>query len=123
MEIQTMGKTELRAACKDAKIKNYSKLTVAGMREALAQLTTPATEKAAQPRVEREERNGVRKPIKGVCADVWAKCAELHDAGTLDSKTLLAWSDKKGLNRSNTSIELSAFRRFHGLSKPRKAAS
>jgi hypothetical protein len=162
MELSKMGKTELRATCRDAKVKGYGKLTVAGMREALAQLDTrvladtfpmpaaktkpakvtreevmeatarmqptrerkptQAAKKAAAPKPEREERNGVRAPLPGpgACARVWSKCAELHAAGKLDWPTLRAWSGENGLTRSNSSQELSVFTASPDRRKPRR---
>lgn len=115
MELATMNKTELRAACKDAKIKNYSKLNVASMREALTQLDT-------QERPEREERNGVRRPLRGVGADVWQALDELREKGVEDLTTAIrAIGEERNWNRNNVSIELSGYRRFHGIVRKKKA--
>lgn len=38
-QLSEMGKQQLRAACKTAGVKNYGKMTVEGMRTALAALT------------------------------------------------------------------------------------
>lgn len=43
-----MGKMELRAECKEAGIKNYSKMTVGTMRELLTEYHTPATVEVAE---------------------------------------------------------------------------
>jgi hypothetical protein len=57
-------------------------------------------------------QNGVRKPITGVCADVWLWMSEHENA---DSSALRAAAAKKGWNISNALQERSAFRRFHGV--------
>lgn len=59
-----------------------------------------------------ESQNGVRKPIRGVCADVWSWLNDHRDA---ESAAVRAWAEKKGLNVSNALQERSAFRRFHGI--------
>ena len=41
-KFDAMGKTELRAACKEAGVKNYGKMNNDGMREALRALEAPA---------------------------------------------------------------------------------
>jgi hypothetical protein len=145
----SMGKKELRAACKDARVKNYGKLTVAAMRAALTALqpTAPmevafkvpektqaepelkpvkrSKPKDAAPVVKREVRNGVKRPLDpdSKCGQVWAALDELVAKGEKDLTTAIhAIGDKKGWNKNNTSLELSAYRRFHGLSKDAKAA-
>jgi hypothetical protein len=133
-----MKKDRLREACRAAGIKSYSKMTTDQMREAVRQHmgralvahAAPVMETAFKPikrsklkddtpvvKQPREERNKVKRPLdpNSRCGQVWAKCDELHKAGKLDSKTLLAWSDEQGMNRNNTSIELSQWRKFHGL--------
>lgn len=59
-----------------------------------------------------EVQNGVRKPLNGVCADVWSWLADHSDAAAADVR---AWAEKKGLNVGNALQERSAFRRFHGV--------
>ncbi len=101
--VNSMNKATLRAACSAAKIKGYSKMTVAQMRAAVqrhmeremaaATKAAPVAKKAAPVIGARcVIQNGVRKPITGVCA-----------------------AAKKGWNISNALQERSAFRRFHGV--------
>lgn len=84
---------------------------------------TPKAKKASRARkvapvapvaspVRCEVQNGVRKPQKGVCADVWSWMGDHRDAAVADVR---AWAEKKGLNVGNALQERSAFRRFHGI--------
>jgi hypothetical protein len=122
MELNEMGKVQLRSACRDAKIKGYSKMTVAQMREALAALTTilePVVKKESPAKPERVEQNGVKMPLRGKCRDVWDWCDDWKK--TTGSAPTAAdareHGQKVGWNLSNTSIELSAWKRFHGLTR------
>lgn len=137
-----MNKIELRAACKAAKIKNYSKMTVAGMRAALTKLTTirkadttlladafpapakakPAAKKDSEPRVPPVEQNGVRAPIKGVCADVWTACDDWLASTEAAPKAadLREPAEKRNWNQNNVSIEVSRWRKYHGFARPAK---
>ena len=151
MELDKMGKTELRAECKKAGVKSYSKLTVAMMRAALtalrptAPLETAFTDpsgrdnqllsevfpmpgapaapvvkdkKKPAPKVEREERNGIKRPVKGKCADVWNALDELRAKGEENLTTAIhAVGEKRGWNKNNVGCELSAYRRFHGIAR------
>ncbi len=121
--VNSMNKATLRAACSAAKITGYSKMTVAQMRAAVQQhmeremaaavKAAPAATNAAPVTGARcEVQNGVRKPIRGVCADVWSWMKDHRDAEAADVR---AWAEKKGLNVSNALQERSAFRRFHGI--------
>jgi hypothetical protein len=69
---------------------------------------------------ERETRNGVRKPSPGgKCAEVWQALDALRAGGFAPStKDVKDLSIAKGWNTNNSTAELSAWRRFHGLSKP-----
>ena len=133
MELESMSRTQLRAACKDSGIQ-YAKLTVAGMRAALAlvvngdtkpaidEVTKPTAKKAPDPRTPPVEQYGVRAPIKGVCADVWTACDDwLTTNGTAPKVAdLRNLAEKRKWNRNNLSIEVSRWRRFHGHTKPKK---
>lgn len=134
MEIDTMNRTQLRAACKENGIR-YTKLTVAGMRAALAlvvngdtkpaieEVTTPAPEKKATPKAEREEQNGIKRPLKpGACLAVWEWCEDQYGKTGIAPKPAdaRAHAAKAGWNESNAAQEASAWRRFHGYTKPKK---
>ncbi|MGE0582996.1 MAG: hypothetical protein AB7P31_12800 [Steroidobacteraceae bacterium] len=121
--VNSMNRATVRAACSAANIKGYSKMTVAQMRTAVQQhmeremaaavKAAPVPKKASPVIGARcEVQNGVRKPITGVCADVWLWMSEHRDADAADVR---AWAEKKSLNVSNAMQERSAFRRFHGI--------
>jgi hypothetical protein len=130
-----MGKSELRAACKAAGIP-YGKLTVAGMRGALLKKagiwderngpddSKPKRAQAAPvvataPKVEREVRNGVKRPRDGgLCAAVWAALDKMHAANIAPTtQQVRELAVGKGWSENNSLTELSQWRRFHGLSK------
>jgi hypothetical protein len=79
----------------------------------------PVVTAAAKP--EREVRNGVKRPKDGgKCAEVWEALDQLHAAGVVptskDVRDLA--TAKPGWNENNAMAELSAWRKFMGLSKP-----
>lgn len=58
-----------------------------------------------------EIRNGVRKPIKGKCADVWAALDALE--GEIDIAKVKTLAAEKGWNLNNATIEFYGWRKFH----------
>lgn len=67
------------------------------------------------PKVEQEERNGVKRPkAGGVCADVWAWLDAHPDATLKDAKVQ---GEKRGWNPNNVSCEFYARRKFYGISR------
>lgn len=83
----------------------------------------PAAPKAAKPakatKAKAEVRNGVRKPMKGVCANVWAILDEFTE-GTgrqpvIADVRLLA--EAHNWNVNNATIEFYAWRKFHAMPK------
>lgn len=62
-----------------------------------------------------ETRNGVRRPIKGKCADVWNALDNMlpNNVPTIGNVRDLAKSN--GWNVNNATIEFYAWRKFHGL--------
>jgi hypothetical protein len=126
--INHMGKVQLRAACRDAKVKNYSKMTVATMRAALTALQPIApmetafkeVKRAEKDKPAREERNGVKRPLDPTskCGQVWAWLDKHPDA---DAAAVKAQAEKVGWNLNNASIEFSYWRRFMGIAKKEAA--
>lgn len=75
--------------------------------------TTTASK--AAPKVEHEERNGVKRPkAGGVCAAVWA-WLDANPAATL--KEAKAAAPAHGWNANNVSCEFYARRKFLGISR------
>lgn len=74
--------------------------------------TAPAPVKS---KTRSETRNGVRRPIKGKCADVWNALDNMlpNNVPTIGNVRDLAKSN--GWNVNNATIEFYAWRKFHGL--------
>lgn len=100
---------------------------------AVSKLVTPAIVKADKeqlvqvasdtPKVSKARsvtQNGVRQPIRGVCADVWAACTNLVDGENPDVCPTLAQVKElaavHGWNLNNVTIEFYGWRKFHGYS-------
>lgn len=78
------------------------------------QKVTTGSKPAPTPKVDQDERNGVKRPKEGgVCAAVWAWLDTNPDASLKDAK---AEGEKLGWNMNNVSCEYYARRRFHGIS-------
>jgi hypothetical protein len=80
----------------------------------------PKGEDFAQPvkasnRVLREERNGVKKPLKGVCADLWAAFDEVAAVAEaeLTVADVRAYATLHNLNINNATLEFYAWRKFN----------
>jgi hypothetical protein len=86
----------------------------------LPEQVQPVAQPAVAPKAAREERNGVKRPKPGgKCAAVWE---HLDNHGNMEAKELRAVAEAKGWNVNNTLIELSVWRKFNGIAKPRTAA-
>lgn len=80
-----------------------------------AVVTTSKPKKAAAPKVERVEQNGVKRPKDGgLCAAVWAWLDAHPDATIKDAK---AAAPENGWNANNVACEFYAWRKFNGLSR------
>jgi hypothetical protein len=80
-----------------------------------AVVTTSKAKKAAAPKVEREEQNGVKRPrAGGLCAAVWA-WLDAHPGATI--KDAKAAAPEHGWNENNVACEFYAWRKFSGLSR------
>lgn len=76
----------------------------------------PADTAPAASKMRSEVRNGVRKPIRGKCADVWAALTEAYDADTDTMPTIAdvrALAEKHGWNINNATIEFYGWRKFY----------
>lgn len=78
-----------------------------------AVVTTSKPKKAAAPKVERVEQNGVKRPGPGKCLEVWEY---LDQHGNMKPKDLQPVAEAKGWNINNASIELYQWRKFNGIS-------
>ena len=78
----------------------------------------PEAPKASKPRS--VIQNGVRKPIKGKCADVWAALDEMqatHPQAAINIADVRALAETKGWNLNNATIEFYGWRKFNGVAK------
>jgi len=75
---------------------------------------TTGSKPAPAPKVEQEERNGVKRPkAGGVCAAVWAWLDAHPGASVTDAKEVAPAS---GWNPNNVACEFYAWRKFNGIS-------
>ena len=78
-------------------------------------VTTSKAKKAAAPKVERVEQNGVKRPKGGgLCAAVWAWLDANPTATIKDAK---AAAIDHGWNENNVACEFYAWRKFNGVSR------
>lgn len=71
------------------------------------------------PNTPREERNGVKRPRPGgKCAAVWQ---HLDNHGNMEAKDIREVATAKGWNVNNALIELSLWRKFNSVTKPKSA--
>lgn len=76
--------------------------------------------KESAPRVEQEERNGVKRPkAGGLCAAVWDWLDANSGATVKDAKAVAA---ERGWNTNNVTCEFYRWRRFNGITGRAKAA-
>ena len=78
-----------------------------------AVVTTSKPKKAAAPKVERVEQNGVKRPGPGKCLEVWEY---LDQHGNMKPKDLKPIAEARGWNINNAQIELYQWRKFNGIS-------
>jgi hypothetical protein len=85
----------------------------------IATVAVPAPAAPEAPKVSKarsEVRNGVRKPIKGKCAEVWAMLTamqELHPHTAINIADVRALAETQGWNLNNATIEFYGWRKFH----------
>ncbi|QXV77189.1 hypothetical protein bas19_0076 [Escherichia phage ChristophMerian] len=77
--------------------------------------TQPAPVAPVKGKTRSETRNGVRRPIKGKCADVWNALDNMlpNSVPTIGNVRDLAKAN--GWNINNATIEFYAWRKFNGL--------
>lgn len=87
-------------------------------------ITTVAVPAPAAPeapkasKVRSEIRNGVRRPIKGKCAEVWSTLDDIKKQGfEVDIHVVREVAAQKGWNLNNATIEFYGWRKFHAVTK------
>ena len=77
--------------------------------------TQPAPVALAKDKTRSETRNGVRRPIKGKCADVWNALDNMLPDSVPTIGNVRDLAKANGWNINNATIEFYAWRKFHGL--------
>lgn len=77
--------------------------------------TQPAPTAPAKSKTRSETRNGVRRPIKGKCADVWNALDNMLPDGVPTIGNVRDLAKANGWNINNATIEFYAWRKFNGL--------
>lgn len=77
--------------------------------------TQPAPTGPAKSKTRSETRNGVRRPIKGKCADVWNALDNMLPNGVPTIGNVRDLAKANGWNINNATIEFYAWRKFNGL--------
>ena len=77
--------------------------------------TQPAPTAPAKGKTRSETRNGVRRPIKGKCADVWNALDNMLPNGVPTIGNVRDLAKANCWNINNATIEFYAWRKFHGL--------
>lgn len=87
----------------------------------IATVAVPAPAAPEAPKaskVRSEIRNGVRRPIKGKCAEVWSTLDDIKKQGfEIDIHVVRELASQKGWNLNNATIEFYGWRKFHAVTK------
>lgn len=96
----------------EAEVNRAANPAIAADKIATVAVPAPAAPEVPKASKARSEiRNGVRKPIKGKCADVWAALDAIE--GEVSITTVRALAAEKGWNLNNATIEFYGWRKFH----------
>lgn len=100
----------------EAAVNHAANPSIAADKIATVAVPAPVAPEAPKAsKVRSEVRNGVRKPIKGKCAEVWQALDDLlaNELPTINTVRKLAQANNWNLN--NATIEFYGWRKFHGL--------
>lgn len=101
----------------EAAVNSAANPSIAADKIATIAVPAPAAPEAPKASKARSEvRNGVRKPIKGKCAEVWAMLTamqELHPHAAINIADVRALAETQGWNLNNATIEFYGWRKFH----------
>lgn len=96
----------------EAAVNRAANPSIAADKIATVAVPAPAAPEAPKASKARSEvRNGVRRPIKGKCADVWAALDAVEGAASIATVRELA--EKHNWNLNNCTIEFYAWRKFN----------
>lgn len=105
----------------EAAVNRAANPSIAEDKVTTVEVPAAATVSAPQKSKSRSEvRNGVRRPIKGKCADVWAALDEMqatHPTAAINIADVRALAVDKGWNLNNATIEFYGWRKFNAVEK------
>lgn len=103
----------------EAAVNRAANPSIAADKIATVAVPAPATPEAPKAsKVRSEIRNGVRRPIKGKCAEVWSTLDDIKKQGfEIDIHVVRELAAQKGWNLNNATIEFYGWRKFHAVAK------
>lgn len=103
----------------EAAVNRAANPSIAADKIATVAVPAPAAPEAPKASKARSEvRNGVRRPIKGKCADVWSTLDDIKKQGfEVDIHVVREVAAQKGWNLNNATIEFYGWRKFHAVTK------
>lgn len=103
----------------EAAVNRAANPSIAADKIATVAVPAPAAPEAPKAsKVRSEIRNGVRRPIKGKCAEVWSTLDDIKKQGfEIDIHVVRELAAQKGWNLNNATIEFYGWRKFHSVAK------
>ncbi|CAD5204382.1 hypothetical protein PFOEGONH_00043 [Klebsiella phage vB_KppS-Pokey] len=103
----------------EAAVNRAANPSIAADKIATVAVPAPAAPEAPKAsKVRSEIRNGVRRPIKGKCAEVWSTLDDIKKQGfEIDIHVVRELAAQKGWNLNNATIEFYGWRKFHAVAK------
>lgn len=103
----------------EAAVNRAANPSIAADKIATVAVPAPAAPEAPKAsKVRSEIRNGVRRPIKGKCAEVWSTLDDIKKQGfKIDIHVVREVAAQKGWNLNNATIEFYGWRKFHAVAK------
>ena len=99
----------------EAAVNHAANPSIAADKIATVAVPAPVAPEAPKAsKVRSEIRNGVRRPIKGKCAEVWSTLDDIKKQGSeVDIRVVRELASQKGWNLNNATIEFYGWRKFH----------
>lgn len=103
----------------EAAVNRAANPSIAADKMTTVAMPAPAAPEAPKAsKVRSEIRNGVRRPIKGKCAEVWSTLDDIKKQGfEIDIHVVRELAAQKGWNLNNATIEFYGWRKFHAVAK------
>lgn len=103
----------------EAAVNRAANPSIAADKIATVAVPAPAAPEAPKAsKVRSEIHNGVRRPIKGKCAEVWSTLDDIKKQGfEIDIHVVRELAAQKGWNLNNATIEFYGWRKFHAVAK------